>query len=221
MPIVRMSEMPTDQSGSELPLVMQFAKWPEAGKVKTRLIPRLGMQGALAAHCTLTLAVLGNLQAAGLPLQLWWDCERRPPLEAANVMSVLQQQSVAQRFQCVGPLGERMAAALADALKSHTCAMIVGSDCPSVDADYVRQAAEKLTHCDVVLGPAEDGGYVLIGARAVVPGMLDGIEWGGAQVLQQTCERLRELKLSFELMAMRWDVDEPEDWQRFQRDLLR
>ncbi len=221
MLIEQMSEMPDDQFGAELPLVMQFAKWPEAGKVKTRLIPELGVQGALAAHRMLTLAVLGNLQAAGLPLQFWWDCERQPPQEAADVTSVLEQQSVAQRFQCVGTLGERMTAALAKALKSHSRALIVGSDCPSVDADYVRQAAEMLTHCDVVLGPAEDGGYVLIGARTVVPGMLDGIEWGSVHVLQQTCERLRELKLKFELLPMRWDVDEPEDWQRFQRDLLR
>ena len=212
--------MPNNENNSDQPLVMQFAKWPEAGKVKTRLIPALGEQGALAAHCELTLAVLDNLLATALPLQLWWDCDRAPPAEAAQVLKTLQQHCVQQRFQSDGNLGDRMAAALSGALRSHTVAMIVGSDCPSVDADYVLLAAEKLIHVDVVLGPSEDGGYVLIGARKVVPGMLDGIHWGSEHVLRQTCEKLESAGLSVGLLPMRWDVDDAEDWQRFQREFV-
>jgi rSAM/selenodomain-associated transferase 1 len=212
--------MPNNENNSAQPLVMQFAKWPEAGKVKTRLIPALGEQGALAAHCELTLAVLDNLLATALPLQLWWDCDRAAPAEAAQVLKTLQQHCVQQRFQSDGNLGDRMAAALSGALRSHTVAMIVGSDCPSVDADHVLLAAEKLIHVDVVLGPSEDGGYVLIGARKVVPGMLDGIHWGSEHVLRQTCEKLESAGLSVGLLPMRWDVDEAEDWQRFQREFV-
>jgi rSAM/selenodomain-associated transferase 1 len=169
----------------------------------------------------LTLTVLDNLLAAALPLQFWWDCDRKPPAEAGHVLKTLQQQGVQQRFQSDGNLGDRMASALSGALNNHTAAMIVGSDCPSVDAAYVLLAAEKLAQVDVVLGPSEDGGYVLIGVRKVVPGMLDGITWGSEHVLRQTCERLANKGLSFGLLPMRWDVDEAEDWQRFQRDFGR
>jgi rSAM/selenodomain-associated transferase 1 len=213
--------MPSNENNSDQTLVMQFAKWPEAGKVKTRLIPALGEQGALAAHCELTQAVLDNLLATALPLQFWWDCHRTPPAEAADVMKKLQGQGVQQRFQSDGNLGDRMAAALCGALRSHKYAIIVGSDCPSVDAAHVLLAAEKLIHVDVVLGPSEDGGYVLIGARKVVSGMLDGIHWGSEHVLRQTREKLESAGLSVGLLPMRWDVDEAEDWQRFQRDVAR
>jgi len=212
--------MPNNQNNTDQPLVMQFAKWPEAGKVKTRLIPALGEQGALAAHCVLTLAVLDNLLATALPVQLWWDCDRAPPAEAAELVKALQRHCVPQRFQSDGNLGDRMAAALSGALRSHKVAMIVGSDCPSVDAAHVLLGAEKLVHVDVVLGPSEDGGYVLIGARTVVPGMLDGIHWGSEHVLRQTCEKLESAGLSVSLLPMRWDVDEAEDWQRFQREFV-
>jgi rSAM/selenodomain-associated transferase 1 len=215
-----MFAMPNNENNSDQALVMQFAKWPEAGKVKTRLIPALGEQGALAAHCELTLAVLDNLLATAFPLQLWWDCDRTTPAEAADVMKKLQGQRVQQRFQSSGNLGDRMAAALCGALHCHKVAIIVGSDCPSVDAAYVLQAAEKLIHVDVVLGPSEDGGFVLIGARKVVPGMLDGIQWGSEHVLRQTCEKLKRAGLSVGLLPMRWDVDEAEDWQRFRREFF-
>jgi hypothetical protein len=210
--------MPSNEKNSDQTLIMQFAKWPEAGKVKTRLIPALGKQGALAAHCELTLAVLDNLLVTALPLQFWWDCDRTPPAEAAEVMKKLQGRRVRQCFQSGGNLGDRMAAALCGALHSHKNAIIVGSDCPSVDPAHVLLAAEKLTHADVVLGPSEDGGYVLIGARKVVPGMLDGVHWGSEHVLRQTCEKLNSMGLSVGLLPMRWDVDEAEDWQRFQRE---
>jgi glycosyltransferase A (GT-A) superfamily protein (DUF2064 family) len=145
---------------------MQFAKWPEPGRVKTRLMPALGAAGALGAHVELNL-------------------------------------------------GQRMAHALAGAVQDAGAGVIVGSDCPSVDADYVRRAIALLREQDVVLGPSDDGGYVLIGAGRVVPGMLDDIAWGTEAALEQTCQRLQEKGLRYALLEPRWDVDEPEDWQRW------
>jgi len=72
-----------------------------------------------------------------------------------------------------------------------------------------------LDEVDVVLGPSEDGGYVLIGARRVLPGMLADVAWGTEKALSQTCDRLTQAGLSFRLLPQRWDVDEPEDWHRF------
>lgn len=198
-------------------LLMQFAKWPEAGRVKTRLIPALGVAGALDAHLTLTLAVLDNLCGSGLTVQFWWDrAVDSVPADAQGVVRTIEQRGLGQKIQQGTNLGDRMLDALGTGLEAHALALIVGSDCPSVEPAYVHQAVASLQEYDVVLGPSDDGGYVLIGARRVVPHMLDGIEWGTEAVLEQTCQRLKKLGLSVGLLEPRWDVDEPEDWARFQ-----
>ncbi|MEQ9546422.1 MAG: TIGR04282 family arsenosugar biosynthesis glycosyltransferase [Marinobacter sp.] len=197
-------------------LVMQFSKWPEEGRVKTRLMPALGASGALAAHVRLSLAVLENLIASGFPVQFWWDrALEQAPDAAAPVLSRLDAAQITTGIQQGENLGQRMEAALARVLEHHDKALVVGSDCPSVDPDYVRQAVAELDTSDVVLGPSNDGGYVMIGARRVVAGMLDGVNWGTGSVLDQTCTRMAGLELSVSLLPPRWDVDEPEDWQRF------
>ncbi|MBS8239766.1 glycosyltransferase [Marinobacter lipolyticus] len=208
--------MPTNPDASAL--VMQFSKWPEEGRVKTRLMPELGAKGAMDAHIRLSLAVLDNLMASGLPVEFWWD---RPvttvPETASQVMATLAAGGIHTAIQQGDHLGRRMEGALASGLAGHDKALVVGSDCPSVDADYLRQAVAALDTSDVVLGPSNDGGYVLIGVRRVVPGMLDNVDWGTESVLDQTCDRLAGHGLSVSLLAPRWDVDEPEDWRRFLR----
>lgn len=197
-------------------LVMQFSKWPEAGRVKTRLMPELGAEGAMAAHVRLSLAVLENLVASGYTVHFLWDrALETAPEGAAPVLERLEVHGVAQALQEGGVLGERMLHALETGLNEFGKAMIVGSDCPSVDADYVRMAVAALNEVDVVLGPSEDGGYVLIGARRVIPNMLADVAWGTDKALSQTCARLTQKGVSFRLLPQRWDVDEPEDWQRF------
>lgn len=199
-------------------LLIQFAKWPELGRVKTRLIPTLGEQGALAAHQRLTLAVLDNLLATGLPVEFWWDRPlTAPPVEAASVLDKILEAGVVQRFQEGPGLGARMQYALASGLEQYQKVLIIGSDCPAVEAGYVAEAVAALDQADVVMGPSDDGGYVLIGARRTTTGMLDSIAWGSPQVLEQTCGRLREEDLSHHLLEPRWDVDEAEDWERFIR----
>ena len=197
-------------------LVMQFAKWPEAGRVKTRLMPELGAQGAMNAHVRLSLAVLENLVASGYGVRFLWD---RPleafPEAASTIIERLEYHGVGWGWQQGDALGERMARALESGLQGGRKAVIVGSDCPSVDAEHVRLAVAALDEVDVVLGPSDDGGYVLIGARKTVPGMLADVAWGTENALQQTCERLRQAGLTFALLPEKWDVDEPEDWRRF------
>ncbi|WP_296934928.1 TIGR04282 family arsenosugar biosynthesis glycosyltransferase [uncultured Marinobacter sp.] len=206
------------QSSPYSAVFLQFAKWPEAGRVKTRLMPELGAVGALDAHVRLTLAVLDNLCATGYPVEFWWD---RPVEDrhgdAAEIIEELDGAGLAQRIQEGGTLGERMHRALSQSLRSYDRALVVGSDCPSVDPDYARHAVACLADYDVVLGPSDDGGYVLIGASRVAEGMLDDIAWGTPEVLVQTRERLEASGLSYCLLEPRWDVDEPEDWARFLR----
>lgn len=206
------------QSSPPSAVFLQFAKWPEAGRVKTRLMPELGPVGALEAHIRLTLAVLDNLCATGYPVEFWWD---RPvddrPGDAAEIIEELHGAGLVQGIQEGGTLGERMHRALSQSLRKYDRALVVGSDCPSVDPDYARNAVARLKDYDVVLGPSDDGGYVLIGASRVAEGMLDDIAWGTPDVLAQTCERLHASGLSYCLLEPRWDVDEPGDWARFLR----
>lgn len=198
------------------PLLIQFAKWPEAGSVKTRLIPALGPLGALEAHLTLTRRVLDNLQEVGYPVEFWWDREPAPVLpDAAAIAAELQAKNLVQRIQFPGDLGYRMLSALNDGLARATRVIIVGSDCPSVDPQYVKAAVAALDDVDVVLGPAEDGGFVLIGARRTDPAMLDGVVWGSSVALTQTLAQLKRMQLTTRLLDKRWDVDEIEDWDRF------
>lgn len=197
-------------------LVMQFAKWPEAGRVKTRLMPELGADGAMNAHVRLSLAVLENLVASGHEVRFLWDRPLdRVPEAASPIIEQLEYHNVGQAWQQGDVLGERMTQALESGLQSVGKALIVGSDCPSVDADYVHLAVVALDKVDVVLGPSDDGGYVLIGARALAPGMLADIAWGTENALEQTCDRLTQIGLTFALLPEKWDVDEPEDWRRF------
>ncbi|NMT63550.1 TIGR04282 family arsenosugar biosynthesis glycosyltransferase [Marinobacter orientalis] len=197
-------------------LVMQFAKWPEAGRVKTRLMPELGAEGAMDAHVRLSLAVLENLVASGYGVRFLWDRPLdRAPAAALPIIEQLTSYEVDQHWQQGGVLGERMTQALESGLQESGKAMIVGSDCPSVDADYVRLAVAALDEVDVVLGPSDDGGYVLIGARVLAPDMLAGVAWGTQNALEQTRDRLTQSGLTYALLPEKWDVDEPEDWRRF------
>src|SRR5699024_10520553 len=152
--------------------LIQFAKWPRAGGVKNRLEPALGRQGALQAHIRLTLTAMEQLHDSGHALQLAWDeAVDAPPPEAQSVLAAMAKHQIRQAIQDGADLGERMTHALTDGLQSADLAMIIGSDCPSVDAAYIEQARQLLTQADVVFGPSDDGGYVLIGARRTVPEM--------------------------------------------------
>ena len=84
-----------------------------------------------------------------------------------------------------------------------------------MSANYVAQAEAALASADVVLGPAEDGGYVLIGCSRAVPEIFRGIEWGTNRVLEQTLKSASQAQLRVTLLNTLWDVDRPEDWRRF------
>lgn len=200
------------------PALMQFAKWPERGRVKTRLAAELGEKTAMEAHLVLTDTVLRNLMDSGLPLTFWWDRElAETPIEAEGILLRLRKGGIPQRVQQGDGLGERMAHSLSEAIAHAGAGIIVGSDCPAVTPDYLRRAEDAMTHADVVLGPSDDGGFVLIGACRTVPGMLDGPEWGSDRALDQTVAQLHAKGLQVAFLEPLWDVDEPVDWARFQR----
>ena len=190
---------------------MLFAKAPVAGAVKTRLIPVLGAERAARLHERLMLRALETLIKADVgPVEIC--CA--PDTSHAFFADCRRRFGVALMRQCEGDLGERMRDAFDVALLTAPCALIVGADCPSITVDDVRDAATQLARHDAVLIPADDGGYVLIGARGTHPNMFDGIDWGEATVLAAQRDQFCALGWCWHEGAIRWDVDRPEDLAR-------
>ena len=187
-----------------------FARAPVPGAVKTRLIPVLGADGAAGLQTKLlqrTLAMATQSELA--PVQLWCapDCDHAAFRDCPGVSRYVQQGA---------DLGERMHHALIAGLETARRVILIGTDCPGLDGGYLCQAIERLAAHDVVLGPAEDGGYVLIGWRRPVD-LFTGIDWGSERVLDQTRARLRAAGASWHELPMLWDVDRPADVARLER----
>jgi rSAM/selenodomain-associated transferase 1 len=195
--------------------VQVFARAPVSGEVKTRLIPRLGAEGAARLQTKLTERAVATAIAAEIgPVELWCSPDLSHPTFAA-----LAQRGVALRDQGPGDLGERMHGALSSAVRDGDFAVLIGSDCPSLTPHDLRCAAQAISDgADVAFVPAEDGGYVLIATRSCSPRLFDNISWGSDSVMAQTRSRLRELGQSWQELPPRWDIDRPEDYERLLRE---
>lgn len=190
-----------------------FTRVPVLGRVKSRLAAQLGQAAALRAHEALVADTLRRLAAVpGMDSELWVD--DRPN---ARVADWCREWRVTLRHQQGGDLGERMHRALADCLASGAWGIVVGTDCPPVDAAYVRRALHALALHDVVFGPAEDGGFGLVGLSTPAPGLFDGVTWGGSEALGGTLANAFRLRLRVCLLPAIWDVDELDDWRRWER----
>lgn len=202
----------------ELPsLLCLFARAPVLGRVKRRLAPALGPVAALRAHQRLVEDSLGRLaDVDGVATELWLD----GPFDAA-LQVWPQARKLRLRAQPEGDLGARMHQALRDSLGRAAKALVVGTDCPTIDATYVLDAVARLDAADIVLAPAEDGGYGLIGARRrALPSLatlFEDMPWGTASVFELTRRRVAAAELTLALTPEVWDVDTPPDWERFLR----
>jgi len=197
-----------------------FAKQPQRGKVKTRLQPLIGEDAALAVHNALIRYVFCNLQKASLcQVEFWVAVPDELPI--SDVLHDKVFTSICNikdiHIQIGADLGIRMAGCASAALQRADYVVLVGADCPSVDADYLRQALRHLdAGVDIVIGPAEDGGYVLLGLRKVPECLFKDVPWGSAEVLEVTRARLRQEGLAWVELEPRWDVDRPEDLARWE-----
>ena len=192
-----------------------FAKAPVPGQVKTRLIPALGATGATEIHNELlrqTLAMARRSSIQALTLCCAPDARHPALLEYAERFALRLEDQVD------GDLGERMRFALEQALQDHRQALLIGSDCVELTEFDLDLARRKLAEgCEVVLGPAHDHGYYLIGMTAPRRQLFTGIEWGTNRVLAETRKRITQLNLKrFELPARR-DIDRPEDLEWLRR----
>ncbi len=196
-----------------------FTRFPEPHKTKTRLIPALGPGGAADLQRRMTRHTLDTVHKLAKRFSL--SLEVRFEGGTAQKMAQRFGSDVSYRPQGPGDLGARMERAFADAFREGAQrAVIVGTDCPDLSQDLLRDAFERLATSDLVLGPAVDGGYYLIGLRHPTPPLFDSIQWGSEEVLEKTISLAGNLALDVSLLRTLSDVDRPEDlpvWHRAER----
>lgn len=198
-----------------------FGRYPIPGKVKTRLIPIIGPLGAAELHRRLAEKSLATVLASGgstIPVEFCYT-----GATSSQVRSWLGPQPVRLCLQKGRGLGERMRNALFEAIdRGAEQAVLVGTDIPHLTADHLEDAFDALNRSDLVLGPSHDGGYWLVGMRRKAD-IFQGIQWGSANVLNQTLAAAQKHGLSFNCVQTLNDMDTEadlkdglpsKDWQR-------
>ncbi|MDJ0616295.1 MAG: TIGR04282 family arsenosugar biosynthesis glycosyltransferase [Calothrix sp. MO_192.B10] len=187
-----------------------FTRYPEPGKTKTRLITALGAEGAANLQRQMTEHTLSQVKK--LQTITPTSVEIRFADGNLQLMQTWLGDDLLYQSQGAGDLGQRMARSLLDALQGGAQRIVfIGIDCPGVNADILTTAFQQLDSYDLVIGPAIDGGYYLIGLKQYIPELFANIDWGTAMVWQQTIDIAQQLNLSQAQLLPLADVDRPED----------
>lgn len=189
-----------------------FARAPVAGRVKTRLIAALGAEGAAQLYAAMLGDLLSRLRVVELAPPGLFVSEN--PSHESFITLCNKKEIYLQEGE---DLGQRMAHASASVLAAPEVdsVVVIGSDCPALSTAQIGRALQALADGrEVVLVPAEDGGYGLVGLRAPRPELFRGIDWGSERVLEQTLARARQCNLDVCLEEPIWDVDRVEDLLR-------
>ena len=192
------------------PAVIAFARAPVAGRAKTRLIPALGPEGAAELYRCFLLDTLERLreQPAGIVIAVADPDDIVPLSKVINSLDLSAELVV----QTGAALGERLCNAVRYAFsRGHSAAVVIGTDSPDLPPGLIRRALDLVVSHDLVLGPCSDGGYYLIGLRAVIPSLFRDIAWSSETVLSATVERATQLGLVIALLDPWCDVDTPAD----------
>lgn len=187
-----------------------FTRYPEPGHTKTRLIPAIGPEDAALLQQRLTSHTLGIVRhfQKQIPLKIEVQFAGRD----VSAMQAMFGDDVRYTSQQGEHLGERLHNAIESAFEQGIQQVIViGADCPSLDVQILTAASRQLESHDVVLGPAEDGGYYLIGVKSPQPSLFQDIPWGTSQVLAKTLQKIDTLQLRVKQLPPFSDVDYPED----------
>ncbi len=187
-----------------------FTRYPEPGKTKTRLIPTLGAKKAADLQYQMTELILRKIK--GLEETNRIAVEIRHEGGAELLMAELFGKNRHYQAQGNGDLGIRMMTAFAESFREGMSrVVIIGTDCPDLEMSSIKRAFAELLKHDVVFGPAEDGGYYLVGLKRLVPELFINIPWGTDQVLKASKKIAEELGLSATMLETLPDVDRPED----------
>jgi rSAM/selenodomain-associated transferase 1 len=188
--------------------IVIFAKAPIPGKAKTRLIPALGEIGAARLAHKMLLDTVSEAFAANLSIPEL--CTDPHPLDP-EWEGFLPAQHMRITAQGDGDLGARLARAAKRTILLRENVLLIGTDCPALDRNRLRAAAEALTMHDAVIHPTLDGGYALLGLRRYDASLFENISWSTDQVAGQTIAQIETLGWSLEVSDTLRDIDEPED----------
>jgi rSAM/selenodomain-associated transferase 1 len=191
--------------------LLLLSKSPDPGQVKTRLIPVIGAAGAAELYEGLLCSTLEMAVNSGLcPVDLWCG----PSMAHPFFQQCRQRYGVELYEQTRGDLGRRMAHALESASQTSQPLVLIGADCPALSADDLEEAFDLLDQgSEVVLGPAEDGGYYLVGMRGLYPFIFDDIPWSTSAVLGMTQTRLNSRGVKWQCLAPHRDLDTADDYR--------
>jgi rSAM/selenodomain-associated transferase 1 len=189
-------------------VIIIFAREPAVGQVKTRLIPALGKEAATELYRQLLNYTVQNTLSASLSsvkLCITPESNRQyfMQMECAAYFGLAEQEG--------NDLGRRMFNAMASALEQYSKVILIGTDCPFISHQLLKQAIDTLDNYDMVFSPASDGGYVLVGAKKILPEIFIDIDWGTDAVMQQSRIALSQSSLSWHELAVQHDIDIEDD----------
>jgi rSAM/selenodomain-associated transferase 1 len=197
--------------------LLVFARLPERGRVKTRLAESIGEDAALAAYETMLRDLLASIgkPSAETEIEILWA-----PTELANGESLTRAfGDFPTVMQTGATLGDRLSMAFSERFFFHSTQKIIaiGVDDPSLPRTLIDNAFALLDSSEWVIGPAEDGGYYLIGCRAGAfdPVVFENVEWGTPAVFAATMGKIAQSQATVAVLTERWDVDVVEDWERY------
>jgi len=186
-------------------LLLLFVRNPELGKVKTRLAASVGPETALEVYLHLLQHTKQVTQDLPVEKLVYYA-------GGVQEQDVCHNSRYKKREQAEGDLGARMQAAFADAfLEGYTSVVIIGSDCLQLTPEIIMRAYKELETHEVVIGPALDGGYYLLGMNCLYPQLFQNKHWSTERVFAETIQDLQQLHLSYALLPRLSDVDQVED----------
>lgn len=182
-----------------------FVKNPEKGKVKTRLAETMGPEKALKIYQKLLRITHKITKPLECDCQVWYS-------SFIDKNDIWEQSKYEKRLQSGKNLGERMKKAFRqDFEDGYEKAIIIGSDCAELTSEIIKKAFRSLDNKEVVIGPARDGGYYLLGMSSFYPELFDGIKWSTPTVCEKTIDKVENLGLSLQLMPTLNDIDTEQD----------
>ena len=185
--------------------ILIFVRPPEPGKVKTRLAAVIGAEKALQVYIFLLKHTAGLVSSLGIPLFVFY---------AGDVVAddMFTGPQVTKLQQGEGDLGERMDAAFTEVFsRGFGQAVIIGSDCYELTSDIILEGVSLLQQTDLVIGPARDGGYYLLGMNQPLKSVFDAIAWSSQTVFRDTMARAARQDCSVSLLPVLTDVDQAAD----------
>ncbi len=191
-----------------------FVKNPVLGTAKTRLAASIGDEAALEVYHQLLAYTKDVASSIQVDRSVWYSSD-------IDEHDIWLNENFTKRLQFGEDLGEKMKNAFRQTFEEHgsKAVVIIGSDCAELEPYHIKQAFNELSTSDVVIGPAKDGGYYLLGMSKFQSQLFESISWSTSSVAEQTIDKVKTLGLSFRLLEKLNDVDTIEDWKQVKHRL--